>query len=216
MPNAFWRVIGSRSRLNRVLNVYGQFAIFKRRRQRRFVKRGAWNKLGGRTPPPIGNGSGWQSVEGRNCFLEVINIVPRTAKMPSAELTFWPCWWKEGYEVELFLFQCSYSPELKVVNPSLMGHDTWKRETSLNGAREDSTRLLPTRLPRARPYFLALIYFLAPATQARNAATRFAQLVDAGGSAFDPRTPTNTWIISHPDCLPVTWHHRAQRDCDWL
>lgn len=44
--------------LNRVLNAHGQFAIFKKRRQRSFVKRGAWNELGGRTPLSIGNGSG--------------------------------------------------------------------------------------------------------------------------------------------------------------
>ena len=56
--------------------------------------------------------------------------------------------------------------------------------------REKETRL--ACLPRARPFFLALIYFLASATQARNAAARFAQLVDAGDSAFDPWTPTNT------------------------
>ena len=29
-------------------------------------------------------------------------------------------------------------------------------------------------------------------------------LLDAGGSAFDPRDPTNTRIISEPDCLPAT------------
>ena len=109
--------------------MYGRFAIFKRRRQRSFVKRGPWNELGGRTPLSIGNGSGWPSVEGRNCFLEVINIVPRTDKILSAQLTFWLCWWKEGYEVEFFLFWCSYSPPLKVVNPWLMGHDTWKLES---------------------------------------------------------------------------------------
>ena len=32
--------------LNRVLHADGQFAIFKKREQRSFVKRGAWNELG--------------------------------------------------------------------------------------------------------------------------------------------------------------------------
>lgn len=44
--------------LNRVLNVHGQFAMLKKREQRSFVKRGAWNELGGRTPLSIGNASG--------------------------------------------------------------------------------------------------------------------------------------------------------------